>query len=303
MKIISDISLKDFNFWSGGRDTADDLTDEQFEQIESQLEEQYPDGITDTALNDMFWFDRESVYQMAGYYPKFYAIKAICGLVKHVKANDEQDVDEIENCSISYTEEEEQPCTDYEDLDDVDIDEFENTHFFKIWSRIGHNEKIIVCTGDDAADDCREAFELCQIEEIATVPEDGIDEAEDWEDYDGDERSIDEFIYNEDDMWNSYNIPVCAIPRICQLVLDPNGRFDYYEIPESHAINEYNRYLELNEGEIKDIDEFVADLNKAMPEGFTIDWDAVSVGSPYFTACPAFGLPMDCVKLRVYPKN
>jgi hypothetical protein len=46
----------------------------------------------------------------------------------------------------------------------------------------------------------------------------------------------------------------------------------------------------------------VVDLHKAMPDGFTIDWDMESVGSPYFDPHPAFGLAMDCVKLRVYPK-
>ena len=32
MKIISDISLKDFGFWSGAKDTAEQLTDEQFDK-------------------------------------------------------------------------------------------------------------------------------------------------------------------------------------------------------------------------------------------------------------------------------
>ena len=113
---------------------------------------------------------------------------------------------------------------------------------------------------------------------------------------------IDEFAYDEDEIWNSYDIPVYAIPRICQLILGPNNLLDYYDVPESHAINEQNRYLELNDEDIKNIDEFVADLHKAMPDGFTIDWDMESVGSPYFDPHPAFGLAVDCVKLRVYPK-
>lgn len=56
MKIISDISLKDFGFWSGAKDTAEQLTDEQFDQVEEVLEDLYPDGVTDTELNDIFWF-------------------------------------------------------------------------------------------------------------------------------------------------------------------------------------------------------------------------------------------------------
>lgn len=54
MKIISDISLKDFGFWSGAKDTAEQLTDEQFDQVEGVLEDLYPDGVTDTELNDIF---------------------------------------------------------------------------------------------------------------------------------------------------------------------------------------------------------------------------------------------------------
>ena len=61
--------------------------------------------------------------------------------------------------------------------------------------------------------------------------------------------------------------------------------------------------MELNDEDIKNIDEFVADLHKAMPDGFTIDWDVESVGSPYFDPHPAFGLAVDCVKLRVYPNE
>lgn len=59
----------------------------------------------------------------------------------------------------------------------------------------------------------------------------------------------------------------------------------------------------VNDEDIKNIDEFVADLHKAMPDGFTIDWDVESVGSPYFDPHPAFGLAVDCVKLRVYPNE
>lgn len=143
---------------------------------------------------------------------------------------------------------------------------------------------------------------MCEIEEITEVPAEGIDGEEDWKDYENDSVTIDEFAYDEDEMWDSYDIPVYAIPRICQLILDPNNFLDYYDVPESHAINEQNRYLELNDEDIKNIDEFVADLHKAMPDGFTIDWDMESVGSPYFDPHPAFGLAMDCVKLRVYPK-
>lgn len=303
MKIISDISLKDFGFWSGARDCADKLTDEQFDQVEAVLEDMYPNGMTDTQLNDIFWFEPDSVYEWAGCFPKFFKLTSSCGRVKCVKAEDSDDVLEIESGFCSYEEVEESECEDIEDVSDVDIDEFNDTHYFAIRSRITKHEKILHCQGDDAAEDLKEAFSMCDIEEIVTVPADGIGIEEDWEDYENDQAMIDEFAYDEDEMWDSYNIQVYAIPRICKLILDPNDFLDYYEVPESHAINEYNRYLELNDEDIKNIDGFIADLNKVIPQGFTIDWDVKSVGSPYFDSYPAFGKAMDCVKLRVYPKN
>lgn len=111
------------------------------------------------------------------------------------------------------------------------------------------------------------------------------------------------FRYDEEEMWDKYNIPVYAIPRVCEKILNPNGELDYYEVPDTFAINNMNRYSELNEKEKKDIDKFVAKLNEKMPEGFDISWDDEECGSPSFTYSPAFGGPIECVGLRVYPKN
>ena len=302
MKIISDISLKDFGFWSGAKDTAEQLTDEQFDQVEGVLEDLYPDGVTDTELNDIFWFESDKVYEWAGCFPKFFKLTATCGRIKYVRAEYSDDVDEVEGSYCDSEEVEEDECEDIENVSDVELNDFSDTHYFLIKSRFTKHELIIHCLGDEAADDLKEAFFMCEIEEIAEVPAEGIDGEEDWEDYENDSVTIDEFAYDEDEMLDSYDIPVYAIPRICQLILDPNNFLDYYDVPESHAINEQNRYLELNDEDIKNIDEFVADLHKAIPDGFTIDWDMESVGSPYFDPHPAFGLATDCVKLRVYPK-
>lgn len=302
MRIISDISLKDFGFWSGARDCADQLTDEQFDQVEAVLEDMYPDGMTDTQLNDIFWFEPDSVYEWAGCFPKFFKLTSSCGRVKYAKAEDSDDVSTIESSLCSYDEVEESECEDIEDVSDVDVDDFNNTHYFAIRSRITKHEKILHCQGDEAAEDLKEAFSMCEIEEIVEVPANGIDVEEDWEDYENDQAMIDEFAYDEDEMHDCYDIPVYAIPRICKLILNPNDELDYYEVPESTAINNHNRYLELNNEDIKNINDFVSNLHKAMPEGLTIDWDVESVGSPYLTRHPAFGLTVDCVKLRVYPK-
>ena len=304
MKIYQEKSLEDFEFWSGACDLASELTSYQFETLETVLEDLYPDGISDTQLNDLFWFEPEWVRQMAGVYPKYYKLTAQCGRVKYFIANNVDDKDLIENSNIDYEEIEEEDCGDdtIEFDDEKELISFGETHYFCVLSRYLQYKMVIYCQGDDEAESLKEQFGMCSIEEIDEVDEDGVDGEENWEDWDGDYSRIDNFAYDEDEMWDSYDIPVYAIPRICQLILDPNNLLDYYDVPESHAINEQNRYLELNDEDIKNIDEFVADLHKAMPDGFTIDWDMESVGSPYFDPHPAFGLAMDCVTLRVYPK-
>lgn len=64
MKITSEKSLFNFDFWSGAETTANKLTNKKFNIIESQLEDCYPDGIDETQLNDIFWFEQDFVAQM-----------------------------------------------------------------------------------------------------------------------------------------------------------------------------------------------------------------------------------------------
>ena len=43
MKYIVEESLSNFDAWSGGKDTKDELTEEQLNQVEDFIEELYPD--------------------------------------------------------------------------------------------------------------------------------------------------------------------------------------------------------------------------------------------------------------------
>ena len=55
MKVISEISLRDFKFWSGGEDRAKNCTDEQLDKIESIMESDAPEsGWTDDDINNFF---------------------------------------------------------------------------------------------------------------------------------------------------------------------------------------------------------------------------------------------------------
>lgn len=145
---------------------------------------------------------------------------------------------------------------------------------------------------DDLHED--EFMQCCNIEQLNSNQEDCID----WLDYD-----TKEFTWNpEGKLLDECYIPVYAIPRICEKILNPDGSLDYYDVPESHAINMMNLNLELNDEDIKNIDGFVNNLNKKYPDGFDIKWDEPSIGSPYFDTKPEFGLACDCVTLRIYKK-
>lgn len=68
MKYYVEESLRNFPFWSGAKDTVNSLSYEQIDRIESYIEEIYPDGdISDTEINDFFWFERETIAELLGY--------------------------------------------------------------------------------------------------------------------------------------------------------------------------------------------------------------------------------------------
>lgn len=67
MKIYSEKSLNDFEFWSGARDKVKFLTHDEIEQIEQELEELYPDGMDETEVNDFFWFEDDIIAEWLGY--------------------------------------------------------------------------------------------------------------------------------------------------------------------------------------------------------------------------------------------
>lgn len=67
MKIYTEESLTNFEFWSGAKDIVKYLTDEELEQIEAMLEDLNPDGMSDTEINDFFWFEDDTIAEWLGY--------------------------------------------------------------------------------------------------------------------------------------------------------------------------------------------------------------------------------------------
>lgn len=56
MRVISEMSLTNFEFWAGAKANAEMLTYEELEQIGEVIEELYEE-IEDVTINDLFWFD------------------------------------------------------------------------------------------------------------------------------------------------------------------------------------------------------------------------------------------------------
>lgn len=66
MTITTEQSLTNFQFWSGAKDNAAELTYSQLQQLEIILEDIYPDGMTETQLNDLIWFEFDTIKEWLG---------------------------------------------------------------------------------------------------------------------------------------------------------------------------------------------------------------------------------------------
>ena len=67
MKIYSEISIADFKAWGRAINTLDRIiAEDKCDELEAILEDLYPDGINETKLNDLLWFDDETVLGWLG---------------------------------------------------------------------------------------------------------------------------------------------------------------------------------------------------------------------------------------------
>lgn len=67
MKIYSETSLERFEAWSGAVDTLNRINAEgKAYQLEAILEDLYPDGMDETQLNDILWFESDWCLEMCG---------------------------------------------------------------------------------------------------------------------------------------------------------------------------------------------------------------------------------------------
>ena len=66
MKVINDnLSLRNFDAWAGAKDTKELIIENGKESdFEFLMEDLYPDGMTDTQLNDILWFEEDWICEM-----------------------------------------------------------------------------------------------------------------------------------------------------------------------------------------------------------------------------------------------
>ena len=66
MKITKTLDLRDFEGWAGAIDTLAEMSVDEMDTLQVVLEELYPEGLTDTQLNDILWFEDKWISEMIG---------------------------------------------------------------------------------------------------------------------------------------------------------------------------------------------------------------------------------------------
>lgn len=59
--------LSQFEFWSGAKERTDHLTVEQLDRLDGLLPEILGENPTDTAINDLFWFEDDYIARLLGF--------------------------------------------------------------------------------------------------------------------------------------------------------------------------------------------------------------------------------------------
>lgn len=68
MKYLVEDNLHNFNFWAGAKDRVKMLTWSDLDTIENMLEDIFCGEVpTDTEINDLFWFEEDTIAEWLGY--------------------------------------------------------------------------------------------------------------------------------------------------------------------------------------------------------------------------------------------
>lgn len=102
MKFTVEKPLSSFDFWSGAVTNAQELTSRELDDLDGILPEYFGEEVTDTDINDMFWFEFETIVHALGY--------------AYIDGNIVRDVDDIpENVAKEALEEEIKGLYKYDD--------------------------------------------------------------------------------------------------------------------------------------------------------------------------------------------
>lgn len=78
--------LSQFKFWSGAKERTDHLTTEQLDQLDNMMPDILGENPTDTAINDLFWFEKDYIAQLLGF-------NSFEALVRYNDGDDDEDDD------------------------------------------------------------------------------------------------------------------------------------------------------------------------------------------------------------------
>lgn len=134
LTIKKEMSLNEYEPWSGAVDTFNRIVDEgKLDTLECVLEDLYPEGIDETSLNDLLWFESETVFEWLD--------------IKDDEDEEDEDEDEDEDKKEKAMQ---------EVKDAVDFDAFCNNHGFCINCPFYYGPGID-CEGEDRFKELKQA--------------------------------------------------------------------------------------------------------------------------------------------------
>lgn len=67
MILTTETNLRNFNAWSGAVDTKETIINEgKEEDFNYLIDELHPEGLTETQLNDLLWFEEDFLFENLG---------------------------------------------------------------------------------------------------------------------------------------------------------------------------------------------------------------------------------------------
>lgn len=67
MRVYEEFELEKFEAWSGAVDTKNRIIEEgKADQFDCLLDDIFPEGATETEVNDFLWFDDDNIFEMLG---------------------------------------------------------------------------------------------------------------------------------------------------------------------------------------------------------------------------------------------